>query len=186
MAASNSWTSQLLWTRPGSRRPHSNAEAQGARFAAHGGVGIAQRFGLFYGWDSTHTVAAIVAAQAGVVPVLGPDTACLSSVTTDDAASAALAALVAPSGIYNVVDDRPLRRREYVSALTDALGASLRERPVETFEVPSDFRMMLRSLRVTNERFRAVTGWRPHHPSGWQGWTFVINDWRNHPLTTGD
>ena len=42
--------------------------------------------------------------------------------TTDDAASAVVAALDAPSGVYNVADDRPLRRSELASALAEALG----------------------------------------------------------------
>ena len=37
----------------------------------------------------------------------------ISSVSHDDAASAVVAALGLPAGIYNVVDDEPLRRREY-------------------------------------------------------------------------
>ena len=40
----------------------------------------------------------------------------LSSITTDDAAAAVVAALDATAGIYNVVDDEPLTRREHFDA----------------------------------------------------------------------
>ncbi len=101
------------------------AEAEAARFAEHGGAGVALRFGQFYGFDSGHTVRAIEAALAGRPVELGPESAYRSSVTTDDAASAVVAALDAPSGVYNVVDDRPLPRGEYVDALADALGVPI-------------------------------------------------------------
>ena len=42
------------------------AEAEAARFAEHGGAGVALRFGQFYGFDSGHTVRAIEAALAGL------------------------------------------------------------------------------------------------------------------------
>ena len=93
------------------------AEAEAARFAEHGGAGVALRFGQFYGFDSGHTVKAIEAVRAGLPVELGPESAYRSSVTTDDAASAVVAALDAPSGVYNVVDDQPLPRAEYVAAL---------------------------------------------------------------------
>ena len=42
----------------------------------------------------------------------------------DDAATAAVAALGVESGVYNVVDDEPLRFREYAEAVGQALVAS--------------------------------------------------------------
>ncbi len=74
------------------------AEAEAARFAEHGGAGVALRFGQFYGFDSGHTVRAIESTLAGLPVELGHETAYRSSVTTDDAASAVVAALKAPSG----------------------------------------------------------------------------------------
>ena len=102
--------------------PALAAEAEAARFAQHGGAGIALRFGVFYGPDSAHTIDTIEAARHGVFAVPGPADAYWSSVTTDDAASAVVAALGAPSGVYNVADDRPLPRSEHADALAEALG----------------------------------------------------------------
>ena len=91
-----------------------------------------------------------------------------------------MAALDAPRGVYNVVDDRPLPRGEYVDALADALGVpSPTERSV-TLELPAPFSAMLRSLRVSNQRLKETTGWQPRFPSAWEGWAAVIADWRTH------
>ena len=155
------------------------AEAQAARFAEHGGAGIALRFGQFYGFDSGHTVQAIDAALAGLPVELGAESAYRSPITTDDAASAVIAALNAPSGVYNVVDDLPLPRGEYVDALTGALGVPALTRRSATVELPAPFSVLSRSLRVSNQRFREATGWQPTFPSAWEGWAAVIGDWRD-------
>ena len=122
MAASGSSTSPRRSRPLASRARPCWPRREAARFAEHGGAGVALRFGQFYGFDSGHTVRAIEAALAGLPVELGAESAYRSSVTTDDAASAVMAALDAPSGVYNVVDDRPLPRGEYVDALADALG----------------------------------------------------------------
>lgn len=150
------------------------AEAEAARFAAHGGAGVALRFGQFYGFDSGHTIDAIQAVVAGLPAELGPESAYRSSVTTDDAASAVVAALNAPSGTYNVVDDRPLRRAEYVTALAHALGVPTPMVRSVTGELPPAFSVLLRSQRVSNHRFKQATDWQPRYPSAWQGWAFVV------------
>jgi 2-alkyl-3-oxoalkanoate reductase len=161
------------------------AEAEAARFAQHGETGVALRFGQFYGYDSGHTVAALSAARAGLPVELGPESAYRSSVTTDDAASAVVAALTAPSGIYNVVDDRPLTRAEHVDALASSLGVLP---PTVRSVVPrhaDDLEVMLRSQRVSNRRFKEVTDWSPRSPSAWEGWVHVIADWRDSLTTHG-
>lgn len=165
------------------------AEAEAARFAEHGGAGVALRFGQFYGFDSGHTVQAIEAARGSAPVELGPESAYRSYVTTDDAAAAVVAAAAAaldvPSGVYNVVDDRPLRRAEYVDALAHALGVPTPTVRSVTPELPPAFSVMLRSQRVSNQRFKQVTGWQPQCPSAWEGWAFVIGEWRAHQVRAG-
>jgi len=154
------------------------AEAETARFAEHGGAGVALRFGQFYGFDSGHTLEAIDAVRAGRPVELGPDSAYRSSITTDDAAAAVVAALDSPSGVYNVVDDQPLTRSEYVEALAHSLRVPT---PTVRSVIPESAppgAMMLRSQRVSNERFKEVTSWQPQFPSAWEGWDFVIAEWR--------
>jgi nucleoside-diphosphate-sugar epimerase len=155
------------------------AEAEAARFAEHGGTGVALRFGQFYGFDSGHTVQAIEAALAGRPVELGPESAYRSSVTTDDAASAVIAGLDAPSGVYNVVDDRPLPRAEYVDALADALGVPSPNPRSVNVQLPAPFSVLVRSLRVSNQHFKEAVGWQPSSPSAWEGWVAVIGEWRS-------
>src|SRR5439155_1294318 len=59
---------------------------------------------------------------AGWMPILGSPDAFVSLVSHEDAATAVVASLGVPAGIYNVVDDRPLRRREFAEAIADMLG----------------------------------------------------------------
>jgi nucleoside-diphosphate-sugar epimerase len=152
------------------------AEAEAARFAEHGGVGVALRFGGFYGVDSAHTVETIQAAEAGVFDVPGPADAVWTSVTTDDAAEAVVAALQAPSGVFNVVEDRPLPRVELAEAVAEALGTGPLGLPLADLELPPDFAMLLRSQRVSGTRFQEATGWKPLQPSPWEGWRFVVDE----------
>ncbi len=156
------------------------AEAEAARFAAHGGAGVALRFGQFYGYDSAHSTDAIEAVIAGRSAELGPEAAYRSPITTDDAASAVVAALAVPSGVYNVVDDEPLSRADNIDALATALGVAPPDAPSLDLELPPAFSMMLRSQRVSNARLEAAAGWRPSAPSAREGWAAVVAEWRAH------
>jgi nucleoside-diphosphate-sugar epimerase len=161
------------------------AEAEAARFAEHGGTGVALRFGQFYGFDSGHTVEAIEAILAGRPMEVGPASAFRSSITTDDAASAVVAALHVGSGVYNVVDDRPLTRAEYLEAAAGALDVPAPTVGSASVELPQTFSVTVRSLRVSNRRFQASAGWRPQFPSAWEGWAHVVAAWRAHHAEAG-
>jgi nucleoside-diphosphate-sugar epimerase len=149
------------------------AEAQAARFARQGGNGVALRFAYFYGPDSAHVLETLDAARAGQPVEIGAAEAFRPTITTDDAAAAVLAAFGAPSGIYNVGDDRPLRRAEHVEALSRALGGRPLPAPV-AIDHPPAAEMMLRSQRVTSRRLREATGWAPRYPSPWEGWPAIF------------
>jgi 2-alkyl-3-oxoalkanoate reductase len=163
--------------------PALAAEAEAARFAQHGGVGIALRFGTFYGFDSRHTIETIEAAQHGVFTVPGPAEAYWPSVTTDDAASAVVAALRAPGGLYNVAEDRPLTRVEHADALAEALGTSRLRLMAMNGGFPPDLSMLLRSQRVTSQLFKTLTGWQTRFPSAWAGWPFVVAAFRGRSVS---
>src|SRR5207249_896251 len=62
--------------------------------------------------------------RQGRAQLLGRPEAYWSMVSHDDAASAVVAALDVAPGIYNVVDDEPLTRRELVDSIAAALGVS--------------------------------------------------------------
>ena len=153
------------------------AEQQAARFTAAGGTGVVLRFGLFHAADSEQTLQAVGMARRGMAMTLGRPDAYLAMIEIDDAARAVLAALGAPAGIYNVVDDEPLTRREYAAALAAALGRTkpLRLPPVVASKLGgSKTSLLARSERVRNTRFKEATGWAPGSPSAREAWAKIV------------
>jgi nucleoside-diphosphate-sugar epimerase len=78
---------------------------------------------------SASTIATIHYLKRGWAPVFGASDAYFYSVSHDDAAAAVVAALDLPAGIYNVVDDEPLTRREYVDSLARLLDVASPRQP---------------------------------------------------------
>ena len=144
------------------------AEAAAARVTAAGGVGVALRFALFYGSDSSHTRDQIHAASRGIAAILGDGAGYLPQVHLQDAARAVVAALDVPAGIYNIVEDDPPRRHDIVEVLEQIAGRRLRTPPGFLAAVGPP-KAMARSLRLDNARFRAVTGWTQAHPDSLRG-----------------
>jgi nucleoside-diphosphate-sugar epimerase len=144
-----------------------DAEAAAARFAQQGGTGVVLRFAQFYATDSTHTQAFNATARRRINPFLGAPDAYTSFIHAEDAGSAVGAALRAPSGTYNVVDDEPVTRAEAGRIVAEALGVKPpRAIPkVVQAATPASAKLLMRSLRVSNGRFREATGWEPAHPS---------------------
>jgi nucleoside-diphosphate-sugar epimerase len=148
------------------------AEANANRFTEAARIGVVLRFGFFYGTGSAHTEEFIRLARRRIGPVAGDPHAYQSSIHLADAASAVVAALDAPAGIYNVVDDEPLTKKEYASAV----GAAVGKHPWIRF--PGRFArvagktsdMLTRSQRVSNAKFKEATGWSPKYPSAREGW----------------
>lgn len=152
------------------------AEAEARRFAGAGGVGVVLRFGQFYAADASHTIAMVKAARRRVAPALGPKEGFVSMISADDAGSAVVAALDAPSGTYNVVDDEPVTRQELGAIAANALGTKApRSIPAALGKMGGqNARFLMRSQRVTNERFKAATGWTPSYPSLREGWPVMV------------
>ena len=104
--------------------------------------------------------------------MLGPPDSYVSSIHVADGAAAVAAALHAPAGTFNVVDDEPLTKREYAQALARAAGTTMWLcGPGRAALVFGDrLTSLTRSLRVSNARFRAATDWAPRYPSARAGW----------------
>jgi hypothetical protein len=81
-------------------------------------------------------------------------------IDADDAAGAVVAALDAPAGTYDVVDDDPVPRRVFTTALATAVGRRRLNRPPAGIARRSAPHLTW-SQRVSNRRFREATGWRP-------------------------
>ncbi|MEU8800254.1 NAD-dependent epimerase/dehydratase family protein [Spirillospora sp. NPDC048819] len=148
------------------------AEASAQRFAAAGGTAIVLRFGLFYGPGAAHSKQMLAQARRHVGLVLGPPQNYLSSIHVADAATAVAAALRAPAGTYNIVDDEPLTKRGYADALAQAAQTTPWVRLPGRAGLAFGHRLtsLTRSLRVSNARFRTATGWAPRYPSAREGW----------------
>jgi nucleoside-diphosphate-sugar epimerase len=80
--------------------------------------------------------------------------------------------LRAPAGGYNIVDDEPLTKRDYADAIARAAGRRFYLRaPGRLALIMGDNTTSLtHSLRVSNRRFRDLTGWAPRFPSARDGW----------------
>jgi len=148
------------------------AEGNANRFTDAGRIGIVLRFGFFYGPGAAHTEEAIRLARRHLGPVAGAPNAYQSSIQLADAAAAVIAALEAPPGIYNVVDDEPLIKKDYAKAVGEAVGVK------PWVDVPGRLAraggkktdVLTRSIRASNEKFKKATGWSPQYPSAREGW----------------
>lgn len=113
-------------------------------------------------------------ARKGISPLFGRDTAYQPFIWTDDAARAVVSALLeAPSGVFNVVDDEPLTRGELRRVIAQSLEVTkLRQVPsfVTSLFLGVTANPMMRSQRVSNHQFKAVTNWKPEVPSAREGW----------------
>lgn len=153
-----------------------DAEKAVERFMQTGRTGIILRFALFYGPDSEYTVDMIRFVRRGLAPSFGAADGFVSSVSHDDAATAVVAAAAAGSGIYNVVDDNPVPRREFYNSLAETLGVALPKLlPAWMSHFAGSLGELLsRSQRMSNQRLRTECAWTPRYPSVREGWRAVV------------
>ena len=152
-----------------------DAERAALRFAESGATGIVLRFAGLYGPDAMARDL-INMVKWGWSPLPGSPDAYYSSVTQHDAATAVVAALGVPSGTYNVVDDEPLPRRDWVNAVAAAVGAKPPKfAPAWTARFMGAVgELMSRSERISNRKLREASGWKPAFPSAREGWRAVV------------
>ena len=157
-------------------RPTLEGERMVDRFTAEGGRGIVLRFGSFYGPTARMIDEALRLARWRLSMMAGKPGGYVSSIHTDDVAGAAVAALDAPAGIYNAVEDEPVTRRDYLDAFSSAFGVG-KLRPMPTWLVKltagSGAEAVIRSQRVSNRKLRDATGWSPRYTSVREGWPAV-------------
>jgi 2-alkyl-3-oxoalkanoate reductase len=139
---------------------------------ARGMDGVVLRYGTLYGpgtWYDPEGGQVTDAVRAGDVPLIGEGRGLGSFVHVDDAARAAIAAMDAPPGIYNIVDDDPIEMREWLPLYARSLGAP--EPDHISVEEGLELRNWTAVHRMTeqrgasNARARELLGWEPEHAS---------------------
>lgn len=142
----------------------ATAEEHALGTARAGLRAVVLRFGLFNSPDGGHAAMYARAARYGIALSFGKPDAYMSSIAIDDAGTAVSAGIEAPTGIYNVVDDRPMTKREAAAALATALDHDkLRRFPGRLALLLPDSQIgaLTRSQRVSNTKFKDATGWSP-------------------------
>jgi nucleoside-diphosphate-sugar epimerase len=142
------------------------AEEEVARFTAAGGRGVVLRLAGVYGPHSSATRDVLAMAHKGVSAFVGPAGAYQPLLWDEDAAAALLAAVETPGlrGVYDVADDEPLTRAQLATAVAEVVGRrSVRRPPTALVRLAFGGRLdfLLRSQRVSNQRFKEATGWSP-------------------------
>jgi len=92
--------------------------------------GVALRYGFFYGPNTWYGEDGTVVDQVRrrAMPLIGQGQGVWSWIHIEDAALATVAALTAPAGIYNVVDDDPSPVSRWLPAFARWLGAAPHKR----------------------------------------------------------
>ncbi len=129
--------------------------------------GVALRYGFFYGPKTWYhpggSAAEMVMRQQ--VPVIGDGGGVSSFVHIQDAATATVAALKAPGGVYNVVDDDPSPQSVWVPAFAKFLGAPapphLSEAEAKSVAGDDAVYYATRLHGASNAKAKRVLGWQP-------------------------
>lgn len=163
--------------------PASVAEAHLQEYQCGSRQAVVLRFGTVVG-DDPQTRWFLKMAGHGRPLGLGAPDGWAHLVHTDDVGPAVVAALAAPSGVYNVGAE-PVRRHDLVAGYAEAAGqvsagflGPLRQRLAGARVEP-----LTRSLRVRSEHFVAQTGWTARRPVFDPSWFEVVGAGRGgHPV----
>jgi nucleoside-diphosphate-sugar epimerase len=162
--------------------PIRACESEAKRFTGAGGRGVVLRFGMFVAPESEQSVTMARSARRGLSLYPGDAAGYFPSIHADDAAAAVVAALDAPSGTYDVVDDEPLTRGEQRAAMAAAVG---RPRLLQVRTPKKIVGPLGDSQRVSNRRFREATSWSPRYVSARESWSATAQEAGIEPALSG-
>jgi nucleoside-diphosphate-sugar epimerase len=169
------WPVKLAWTALDSTL---DLEREAKRFEGDGRRAIILRFGAFYARYAASTTDTAKLMRRRMFGVIGKGDNYFSSIHVDDAAAAAVAALNAPSGTYNVVEDNPVPQAEYAAAFAGEMHLPKPRRfPrwLGKLALGGPANYILNSTRVSNKKFKEATGWAPKYPSVHEGFREVAS-----------
>lgn len=136
---------------------------------------VVLRLGYLYGPGTAFAAdgATVARVRQGSLPIIGEGEGVWSFVHVDDAARAAVAALAAPRGVYNVVDDDPAPVREWLPELARTLRAPRPRRMPKLLARPIvgawGVAAMTRPNGASNDLAKRELGWAPSFPSWREG-----------------
>lgn len=151
-------------------------ERETQRFGEGGGKAVVLRFGLFYAPFAASTIDSVKMMKRRMFGVIGKGDNYFSSIHVDDAAAALVAALNAPSGTYNIVEDNPMSQADYATTCAEELHLPKpRKFPrwLGKLVMGGPANYILNSTRVSNKKFKEATGWAPKYPSVREGFREV-------------
>jgi nucleoside-diphosphate-sugar epimerase len=160
------WITEAQAVRPNSFSASSVTATDNAMgFADAYRFAVALRFGLLYG-DDPVTRWTLERVRRNKPVLIGSPQGYMSPITVADAGAAVVAALSAPSGVYNV-SGPPLTRAEWAGQLAAAAGANGSARffpPLAARVLGRRVEPFTRSHRISSEAFHNATGWRAKTP----------------------
>jgi nucleoside-diphosphate-sugar epimerase len=143
---------------------------------ADGMVGIALRYGTFYGPGTGFSTGGdtVEAVRSRKLPLVGDGTGIWSFVHLDDACAATVQALDhGTAGVYNIVDDEPAPVSEWLPHLALVLGARPPVRVPAWLVRPLVGGHLVSMMTVvrgsSNARARRELGWQLRYPSWREG-----------------
>jgi nucleoside-diphosphate-sugar epimerase len=154
----------------GATEPASVGESHVQDYQCRSRHGVVLRFGTIVGDDDLTRWTLRSAGHGRPIGLGRPET--WAHVThTDDLGPAVVAALTAPSGVYNVGAE-PVLRADLVQGYADAVGHASAEFVGPLLTKVAGFRVepLTRSLRVSSEHFTAQTGWTPRRATFDASW----------------
>lgn len=151
----------------GPTRSSLEAHANVARFADDGRVGVRLRIAALLG-DEPMARLLLRLARTHLPVIAGERAGWFTTIQPADAAAGAVAALSAPSGVYNV-GANPIRKRDFADVVARAAGVR-RARVVSDRWIVGPMKALGRSHRVVSARLTEATGWRPEHPDVTPDW----------------
>jgi 2-alkyl-3-oxoalkanoate reductase len=139
-----------------------------ARFAESSGrVGVRLRIAAMIGDEPFgHTMLKMAKLRIPALP--GDPSDWFTVIHPSDVGAAAVAALDAPSDVYNV-GATPLRKSEVASVIASAAGVP-KFRLIPGKLLVGQFKALGRSQRVDSSRLSEATGWRPTRPTLSTSW----------------
>lgn len=139
--------------------------------ATTGVGGTVLRYGAFYGPGTYFAPGAAYWSMLHrrLLPIIGEGRGVWGLLHIDDAVAATIKAIVAPAGVYNIVDDDPVATSELFPWLAEQVGAKPPRRlPRVMFsQGPATILRYLydEQPEVSNDRAKTVMGWEPAYPS---------------------